>query len=567
MLVLGARYENVTNSLHSLLQDRANANSSNEQHAGNHEFTTRIGAVQVTPGGNGQCGDDCPLSCSCRTDIREVRNNLEASIGTHEDKFRQLRTSIHELRDEFVGLIREHTIKHEPINSASASSIAALTLDVSNVQREVAAVRLAIEGWEHEGVDEAKEVSDDESFQVCSSGRSGGHANRRTRSVESLSSAFYGRGQDNASKRSTSAPCVAKKNILGVVGDSFHWGDGERYTPSIFSRPHMLHRNITQGKLPTLNVPKPSVSEICRDVKSGEQGMLGTMFPYGTRSFGGNDDDELDGEYGEFGDEYQGNFSGDKNVSFGGDMVFENLESFDETKNLGEPDAGPERIQRKVRRLFRPTESSKPDLEALDDDTRKEVQKMLKCPKWNGDYKQWLALELLWRRFHDHWSRRCGADLMAKILITALPEAKRALYTELHMTMRWTYQQIWLDLAGRGRGLQSRRSLRRVWTASQPPPGKQLEKYGTWVLKWSLLLRKAMPVAADRAKEVFLDALVRHGEYGEELNEVYKWERIHGHELTVEGVHEILVYEIGWREDRDWAQHEDAAEVRRMHGG
>ena len=166
--------ENVTNYLRSLLQDRANANSCNEQHAGNHEFTTRIGPVGVTPGGNGQCGDDCPLSCSCPTDIREVRNNLEASIGTREDKFRQLRASIHELHDELLGLSREQTIKHEPIISASPSSIAALTLDVSNLQREVAAVRLAIEGWEHEGVDEAKEFSDDESFQVCSCGRSGG---------------------------------------------------------------------------------------------------------------------------------------------------------------------------------------------------------------------------------------------------------------------------------------------------------------------------------------------------------------------------------------------------------
>ena len=182
--------------------------------------------------------DDCPLSCLCRTDIRELRNNLEASIGTHKDQFEQLRTSIHELRGELVGLRCEHTIKHEPIDSASPSSIAALTLDVSNLQREVAAVRLAIEGWEHEGVDEAKEFSDDESFQVCSSGRSGGHANRRTRSVESLSSAFYGRGQDNASKRSGSAPCVAKKNILGVVG--------ERYTASIV--PVHTHFIVTSHK-------------------------------------------------------------------------------------------------------------------------------------------------------------------------------------------------------------------------------------------------------------------------------------------------------------------------------
>ena len=219
--------ENLTNSLRSLLRDRANASSSSEQHAGNHEFTMRIGAVGFTPGGNGQCGDDCPFSCSCRTDIREVQNNLEASIGTHEDKFRQLGTFIHELLDELVGLSSEHTIKHEPINSASSPSIAPLTLDVSNLQREVAAVRHAIEGWEHEGVDEAKEFSDDESFQVWSSARSRGHANRRTRSVECLSSAFYGRGQDSASKRSTSAPCAAKKRFLGVVGDNFHLGHGE----------------------------------------------------------------------------------------------------------------------------------------------------------------------------------------------------------------------------------------------------------------------------------------------------------------------------------------------------
>ena len=175
------------------------------------------------------------------------------------------------------------------------------------------------------------------------------------------------------------------------------------------------------------------------------------MFPYGAYSFGGNDDDELDGEYGEFGDEYQRIFLGDKNVSFGGDMDFENLESFDETKKIGEP-AGPEGMQRQVRRLFGLRRSSKPDSEALDDDTRKEVQKMLKCPRWNGDYKQWLPFELLWRRFHDHWSRRCGADLMAKILITKLPEAKRALYTELHMTMGWTYQQIILVFGGAGTG-------------------------------------------------------------------------------------------------------------------
>ena len=111
----------------------------------------------------------------------------------------------------------------------------------------------------------------------------------------------------------------------------------------------------------------------------------GQCFPYGTGSFGGNDDDELYGESGKFGDEHQGFFSRDENVTFGGGIFFENFESFDETKDLGEPDAGPEGMQRKVRRLLGLTLSSKPNLEALDEDTRKKVQKTLKCPKWNGD--------------------------------------------------------------------------------------------------------------------------------------------------------------------------------------
>ena len=58
---------------------------------------------------------------------------------------------------------------------------------------------------------------------------------------------------------------------------------------------------------------------------------------------------------------------------------------------------------------------------------------------------------------------------MAKILLTTLPEAKRALYTQLHMSLGWTYQKIWLDLAGRGRGLQSQKVLRKQWEASTPP--------------------------------------------------------------------------------------------------
>ena len=42
--------DNVTNSLHSLLQHRANASSSNEQHAGSHELTTKKWGCRIHTG-------------------------------------------------------------------------------------------------------------------------------------------------------------------------------------------------------------------------------------------------------------------------------------------------------------------------------------------------------------------------------------------------------------------------------------------------------------------------------------------------------------------------------------
>ena len=94
-------------------------------------------------------------------------------------------------------------------------------------------------------------------------------------------------------------------------------------------------------------------------------------------------------------------------------MGFENLESFDETKHIREPDAGPEGIQRKVRRLFGLMGSSRPDLEALDDDTRKEVQKMLKCPRWNGDYTPMILWGIL--RPKPHLRYRTGSETAQRI--------------------------------------------------------------------------------------------------------------------------------------------------------
>ena len=155
---------------------------------------------------------------------------------------------------------------------------------------------------------------------------------------------------------------------------------------------------------------------------------------------------------------------------------------------------------------------------------------------------------------------------MAKILLTTLPEAKRALYTQLHMSLGWTYENIWLDLAGRGRGLQSRKVLRKRWEASTPPKEKSLASYGLWVLQWCLLAQKAAPVTALQAKDAYIEALHRHPGIEAEVDEIYKYERVHDVELSHEGAHELVVYEMGWREDRDAVKRAEEASLRVLRG-
>ena len=78
-------------------------------------------------------------------------------------------------------------------------------------------------------------------------------------------------------------------------------------------------------------------------------------------------------------------------------------------------------------------------MDALETETRKEVQNVSKCPKWNSDNQQRFAFELMRMRLHNNTARRCGANLMAKILISTVPESKKIPYTELPMIIGCTY--------------------------------------------------------------------------------------------------------------------------------
>ena len=80
----------------------------------------------------------------------------------------------------------------------------------------------------------------------------------------------------------------------------------------------------------------------------------------------------------------------------------------------------------KLRGIFVKTGSDRPDVEALNDETRREVMKILKRPSWDGKQVSCPIFERQWQGFDGYWFKRCGSDTMAKILLTAVPESLRA---------------------------------------------------------------------------------------------------------------------------------------------
>ena len=205
----------------------------------------------------------------------------------------------------------------------------------------------------------------------------------------------------------------------------------------------------------------------------------------------------------------------------------------------------------KLRGIFGKTGTDRPDVEALDDEIRRGVMKILKRPSWDGKQVSRPIFQRQWQGFHGYWFKRCASDTMAKILLTALPESSRTLYTQLHLFLGWTYKDIWEDIMKPIKNV-SRRMYRKKWRKSLPSQKKALEAYESWVLEWTLSAQQAAPVTPLEAKEAFTAALHRHGGYQDELNELYKYEELKGVELLHQGAHQLIQYELTWRSTRKW---------------
>ena len=107
----------------------------------------------------------------------------------------------------------------------------------------------------------------------------------------------------------------------------------------------------------------------------------------------------------------------------------------------------------------------------------------------------------------------------------------------------------------------SRSMYRKKWRKSQPPQKASLEAYELWVLEWTLLAQQAAPVTPLEAKEAFTDALHCYGGYQDELDELYKYEELKGVDLSHQGAHQLIRYELTRRSNRDVTMEADKGET------
>ena len=52
-----------------------------------------------------------------------------------------------------------------------------------------------------------------------------------------------------------------------------------------------------------------------------------------------------------------------------------------------------------------------------------------------------------------------------------------------------------------------------------------MDEHTQWVIVWCVHGQRASPVTSERARDVFVQALLNHGSYEQEMNEVYRIQR------------------------------------------
>ena len=198
-----------------------------------------------------------------------------------------------------------------------------------------------------------------------------------------------------------------------------------------------------------------------------------------------------------------------------------------------------------VRVLFN---TDKLGLETLDPETRQVIKDLPKRLVFRGD---WATFEPEWDRYRGFCRKRMAPDLLAYVFCSCFPDEGN-LYASLARDAGWTYEQIYSVASTIGQGRVSGELLEKKWIAMDLTRPKTLANYSLRIIHWVLHARRTAPkwaITPQRAKQVWRQALERHGGHGAELAELAKIEALHS-EFTWEAAHSQVVYKLTWRDKR-----------------
>ena len=192
------------------------------------------------------------------------------------------------------------------------------------------------------------------------------------------------------------------------------------------------------------------------------------------------------------------------------------------------------------------------DWDLLENDTKKDIKDKLKRPTWKledpGHPPTWPSLKREWVLFAAYWKPRVPEVIMTHTLLSSLPEAKKELYGALHKHLGWDYDHILDDLVIRGSDQEGCGDSGDLWLSKQPQRGKTVDGHTQWVIVCCVHGQRASPVTSERARDVFVQALLNRGSYKQEMNEVYRIQRQTGKEMDWLMIHRVVLWEMISRE-------------------
>ena len=133
-------------------------------------------------------------------------------------------------------------------------------------------------------------------------------------------------------------------------------------------------------------------------------------------------------------------------------------------------------------------------------------------------------------------------DLLAYVFCSCFPDEGN-IYASLVRDAGWTYEQIYGVASTIGQGRVSGELLEKQWIAMDVPRPKAVANYSLWIIQWVLHARRTArkcAITPQRAKQVWRQALERHGGHGAELAKLAKFEALHG-DSTWEAAHSQVV--------------------------